>query len=131
MDGLQVEAMVLNKDIGFVREGQPVEIKLEAFLFTRYGVIHGAVEHIDDDAQQPNAGERMAREMAPPSGEPQTLVFPAKVSLRDITIDIDGRTVRLQPGMAATVEIKTGKRRIIEYLLSPIVKYADESLRER
>ncbi|MDA5193671.1 HlyD family type I secretion periplasmic adaptor subunit [Govanella unica] len=130
-EGLQVEALVLNKDIGFVREDQPVEIKLEAFPFTRYGIIHGKVIQIADDAQELTPTDPRQTSSALQSREPQTLVYPAKISLKDLSINVDGRAVRLQPGMAATVEIKTGKRRIIDYILSPIVKYTSESMRER
>ncbi|MFN3231364.1 MAG: HlyD family type I secretion periplasmic adaptor subunit [Alphaproteobacteria bacterium] len=113
---LQVEALVLNKDIGFVHEGQPVEVKLEAFPFTKYGVIHGTVERIATDAVQ---------------DEHLGLVYPAKVSMDATTIMANGRVVNLGPGMSVTAEIKTGKRRLIEFVLSPLLRYQDEALRER
>ena len=130
-EGLQIEASILNKDIGFVAEGQAAEIKLEAFPFTRYGVIHGLVEHIAEDARNDGAQAPRDDNQQQNEQQTQTLVYPAKVSLKRLTIDVNGREVRLQPGMAATVEIKTGKRRIIQYILSPIIKYSNESLRER
>jgi len=58
-------------------------------------------------------------------------VFPATLTLAQNTIDVDGKAIRLMPGMNVTAEIKTGKRRVIEYLLSPVQTYAKESLRER
>ncbi|GAB4528997.1 MAG: HlyD family type I secretion periplasmic adaptor subunit [Amphiplicatus sp.] len=113
---LIVEALILNKDIGFVAEGDPAEVKLEAFPFTKYGVIDGAIEDISNDAiQDENLG----------------LVYQARVKLARQSIRVEGREVPLAPGMAATAEIKTGKRRIIEYLLSPLLRYRDEALRER
>jgi hemolysin D len=113
---VEVEAQVENKDVGFVREGQPVEIKVETFQFTLYGTIPGHVLTVSDDA-------------APL--EKIGLVYPTRVSMDRSTIEVDGKQVNLSPGMAVTVEIKTGERRIIEYLLSPLLKSMKESLRER
>ena len=113
---VEVEAQVENKDVGFVREGQPVEIKVETFQFTLYGTIPGHVLTVSDDA-------------APL--EKIGLVYPTRVSMDRSTIEVDGKQVNLSPGMAVTVEIKTGQRRIIEYLLSPLLKSLKESLRER
>lgn len=113
---VEVEAQVENKDVGFVREGQPVEVKVETFQFTLYGTIPGRVLTVSDDA-------------API--EKVGLVYPTRVSMDRSTVDIEGKQVSLSPGMAVTVEIKTGQRRIIEYLLSPLVKSMKESMRER
>ena len=113
---LELEAMVLNKDIGFVHEGQPVEIKLEAFPFTKYGVIDGEVAHIARDAV---------------NDEKLGLVYPTRVLMKENTIRVSGRDVLLGPGMAATAEIRTGKRRLIEFFLAPLLRYKDEALRER
>jgi hemolysin D len=113
---VEVEAQVENKDVGFVREGQQVEIKVETFLFTLYGTIPGRVLSVSDDA-------------API--EKVGLVYPTRVRMDRSTIQVDGKQVNLSPGMAVTVEIKTGKRRLIEYLLSPLLKSVKESLRER
>ena len=113
---VEVEAQVENKDVGFVKEGQPVEIKVETFIFTLYGTIPGTVVSVSDDA-------------API--EKVGLVYPTRVSMDRSTIEVDGKPVNLSPGMAVTVEIKTGKRRLIEYLLSPLLKSVRESLRER
>ncbi len=113
---VEVEAQVENKDVGFVKEHQPVEIKVETFPFTLYGTIPGTVLTVSDDA-------------API--EKVGLVYPTRVSMDRATIQVDGRQVNLSPGMAVTVEIKTGQRRVIEYLLSPLLKSVKESLRER
>lgn len=113
---LIVEAQVLNKDIGFVEVGDEVEIKLEAFSFTKYGVIEGILEDLSTDAvQDENLG----------------LVYVARISMAKDTIMANGREINLGPGMAATAEIKTGKRRLIEFVLSPLLRYRDEALRER
>ncbi len=113
---VEVEAQVENKDVGFVYEGQPVEIKVETFQFTLYGTIPGHVLTVSDDAVPL---------------EKIGLVYPTRVGMSRSTIQIDGKPVNLSPGMAVTVEIKTGQRRIIEYLLSPLLKSIQESLRER
>jgi len=113
---VEVEAQVENKDVGFVREGQPVEIKVETFPFTLYGTIPGRVLTVSDDA-------------API--EKVGLIYPSRVSMDRATIQVEGKQVNLTPGMAVTVEIKTGQRRVIEYLLSPLLKSVNESLRER
>lgn len=113
---LRVEANILNKDIGFVYQGQEAEIKLEAFPFTKYGVIHGKVLSIDHDSVK---------------DEQLGLIYPTRIEIFESRIYADGRTINLSPGMSLTAEIKTGKRRVIEFLLAPLFRYKDESLRER
>jgi hemolysin D len=113
---VEVEAQMENKDVGFVKEGQSVEIKVETFPFTLYGTISGKVLSVSDDA-------------API--EKVGLVYPARISLDRATIQVEGRQVKLSPGMAVTVEIKTGQRRLIEFFLSPLLKSVQESARER
>lgn len=115
-EALEVEATVLNKDIGFVRPGQTATVKIESFPYTRYGYLTGTVESVSHDAAQ---------------DEKLGLVFPARVRLSKASLNIDGVDVRLSPGMALSVEIGTGKRRVIDYLLSPLRQHADEALRER
>ena len=131
---LEIEAMIENRDIGFVAEGNPVEIKIETFNFTKYGLLHGTVEHLSHDAIAPEqrqaASPHEPRQPAPPPSE-QEPVYTARISLDRDAMEVDGRTVALGPGMAVTAEIKTGRRRVIEYLLSPVLKYAHESIRER
>ena len=113
---LEADVMILNKDIGFVRPEQDVEIKIDSFPFTKYGTIKGKVRNISGDAVQ---------------DEKLGLIFPSRLTLLDNKILADGQVVQLKPGMSVTAEIKTGKRRVIEYLLSPVMKYLNESMRER
>ncbi len=113
---LEADVMILNKDIGFVRPEQNVEIKIDSFPFTKYGTIKGKVRNISGDAVQ---------------DEKLGLIFPSRLTLLDNKILADGQVVQLKPGMSVTAEIKTGKRRVIEYLLSPVMKYLNESMRER
>jgi hemolysin D len=113
---VEVEAWLENKDIGFVNVGQPVQIKVETFPFTIYGVINGTVVTVSHDAIQQEKGG---------------LVYSTRVSMARGTMQVEEKTVNLTPGMAVTVEVKTGTRRAIEYFLSPLLKSAHESIRER
>ncbi|MFV1873323.1 MAG: HlyD family type I secretion periplasmic adaptor subunit [Oleiphilus sp.] len=113
---MEVEAMILNKDIGFVHEGQKAEVKIDTFNFTKYGLIDAEISSISDDAiQDENLG----------------LVYTARFKLSKEELQVDERMVRLSPGMSVTAEVKTGKRRLIEYFLSPLLRYKQESLGER
>jgi hemolysin D len=134
---LEVEAMVSNRDIGFVHAGQEVEIKVETFNFTRYGLLHGRVLSVSQDAVmrgnsqgQPNGQTQGPESMTSPT-QAQDPVYMALVSLDRTQMQVEDKLVNLSPGMAVTAEIKTGSRRIIEYLLSPLRKYREEILRER
>jgi len=128
------EVTLENKDIGFVNAGQDVEIKLETFPYTRYGTVPATVESITADAvvKAPAAprGDASA-DAAGAAGAGGGAVFPATIKLHTNHINVDGKSIRLSPGMNVTAEIKTGQRRVIEYLLSPVQTYASESLRER
>jgi hemolysin D len=133
---LEVEAMVANRDIGFVETGQTVAIKVDTFNFTRYGLLRGKVLSVSSDAitrDLPNKAADRADGSEVRGSEPrgQELVYAARVSLDNTQMQVDNKLVNLSPGMAVTVEIRTGTRRIISYLLSPLLRYNQESLRER
>jgi len=134
---LEVEAMISNRDIGFVSAGQDAEIKVDTFNFTRYGLLHGHVLNVSTDAITRDRREEATRDGSPATekstSEPkgQELVYAARVALNRTQMQIEGKSVPLGPGMAVTVEIRTGTRRIISYLLSPLLKYQQETLRER
>ena len=135
---LEIEAMVSNRDIGFVHAGQEAEIKVDTFNFTRYGLLHGSVlERVAGRhrARQAAGHDRTTRRKARDSdtSEPkgQELVYAARISLDRTQMQVEDKLVNLAPGMAVTVEIKTGSRRVISYLLSPLLRYKQESLRER
>lgn len=113
---LMLEAQVLNRDMGFVRVGQAVMVKFEAYPFTRYGTVAGKLVGVSRDA--------VADEKLGP-------VYQARVLLARTTIDADGRVERLAPGLSATAEIRTGTRRVIDYLLSPLERRVQEAGRER
>lgn len=134
---LEIQAMVLNRDIGFVHAGQSAKIKVDAFDFNRYGMLDGRVISVSSDSiarQRPvDKSNSTTQDGVADSSEPsdQELVYSARVSLADAQMKIDGKAVKLSPGMAVTVEIKTGSRRIISYLLSPVLTYTQDSLHER
>jgi hemolysin D len=113
---VEIEALIDNKDIGFIRPGQPVEVKIETFTFTRYGVVGGTVTSLSRDAIE---------------GEQGQLRYSARIGLKNSVINIHGQPERLFAGMAAKVEIKTDRRSVISYFLSPLQEYAQESLAER
>lgn len=113
---IEVEAYLSNQDIGFVRPGQKVEVKIETFSFTKYGTVKGEVISVSSDAIK---------------DEKLGLVFATRVRLEKNTIFVDGSHLNLSPGMAVTVEIKTTQRRVIEYFLDPLRRHTSESLRER
>jgi len=134
---LEIEAMVSNHDIGFVHVGQQVEIKIDTFNFTRYGLLHGEVLNVSQDAitreKPPDKSNEKAPSAETATSEPkgQELNYAARVSLDRTQMQVEDKLVNLSPGMAVTAEIKTGSRRIISYLLSPLVRYNQEVLRER
>jgi len=141
---LQVEALVANLDIGFVKLGQRAAIKVDAFPFTRFGVVHGKVMHIASEAVEEQEAKRGLANApatananmtgAPPAGQagqPQSFVFPVTVALEEQAMNVNGATIPLTSGMTVTVEIKTDSRRVIDYLLSPLAKIASEALKER
>lgn len=117
-DSAQVtaEVSIANQDIGFVNAGQMAEVKLETFPYTRYGTVAATVNIVTPDAV---------------TDEKKGSYYPATLTLSQKDMLIDGKRVRLSPGMNITAEIKTGQRRVIEYLLSPVQRAGSESLRER
>jgi len=135
---LEAEAMISNRDIGFVSAGQQADVKIDTFNFTRYGLLQGKVVSVSQDAivrdkPNPKATDKKLGGALSDSSEPegQELLYSARVSLDDTQMQIEDKMVNLAPGMAVTVEIKTGTRRLIEYLMSPLLRYRQESLRER
>lgn len=129
---VEIEARVLNKDIGFVREGQPVRVKLEAFPFTDYGLVEGRVVSLSRDAvQEPTAPSATARGTERRTAPETGLVYLARIRLERNYLQLGNRRQIIGPGLAVQAEIKTGERRIIQYLLSPISQTVDEAGRER
>ena len=137
--GLEIQAYVRNRDIGFVSVGQESVVKVESFPFTRYGAIHARVARIAKDAipePDANAIEGDPTRVSNAAGfagaeRTQNLVFPVVLKPDAETITIDGMPEPLTSGMAVTVELKTGARRMLEYLFSPLVEVASKAMRER
>ncbi len=113
---LEVEVFLANKDIGFVHKGMAVEIKIHTFPFTKYGVIDGEITTISDDATL---------------DEQQGLIYGMHLLMNKNTIMVNGKEVKLMPGMAVTAEVQIGERRIIEFFMAPLLRYKEESIRER
>jgi hemolysin D len=136
---LEIEAYLANKDVGFVKRGQTAVVKIESFPFTRYGALSATVERVASDAipepeaQQVEGDPARARRDKTFAGAQRTqnLVFPVTLKPERTTMDIDGQIVRLTPGMAVTVEIATGNRRILEYIFSPLVETGARAMKER
>lgn len=115
-DPVEVEAWLPNKDIGFVSDGQKAAIKVETFPFTKYGLVDAEILNVSNDATpDENLG----------------LVYAMRVKMYQTTMRVKEKIINLSPGMAVTVEVNLGKRRLIEYLLAPLLRYKDESVRER
>jgi hemolysin D len=115
-DSVEIEAFIQNKDIGFINEGQAAVIKVEAFPYTKFGTIQGRIKIVSTDAV---------------ADEKKGLLYSTRVEMLKNTLRVGNKTITLSSGMAVTVEIKTGQRRVIEYFLSPLLEHADESFKER
>lgn len=110
---LVIEAYLNNKDIGFVRQGQEVRVKLDAFSYQKYGTIDGIITKVSPDAYE---DEKMG------------LVYKISIQMKKTALKVEGEEVKLSPGMAVVAEIKTGKRRIIEFFMEPVLRSLDESI---
>lgn len=130
---VEIEAIVENKDIGFIRQGQRAAVKVEAYDYTRYGMVQGVVSWVARDAMNAGSAETGAAPAAASAeaAKPQASQYAIHVRLDRKTIDVDGREVALRPGMSTSIEIKTGSRRVIDYFLSPLIQNGHESLNER
>lgn len=113
---LIIKANVLNKDIGFLSVGQEVAIKIDTFNFQKYGKLDGKLFYISNDSLK---DEKL--------GE----IYEIKVEPKQTTLLVDGEEKSIEPGMSVSAEIKTGKRRVIELFVYPIIKYLDEGLSVR
>jgi hemolysin D len=141
---IEIEALIANSDIGFVEPGQPAVVKVDAFPFTRYGTIDGSVSMVSRDAvdqrfaadlsDAANAAKPQGAQGAPSAQQAQTqnLVFPATITLARHFIAVENnKELSLTPGMSVTVEIKTGQRRALDYLLSPVRQVIAQTAHER
>ena len=113
---LIIKANVINKDIGFLKLGQEVAVKIDTFSFQKYGLLHGNIIEISKDAIE---------------DEKLGLIYEIKIKPKSLDIKVEGETKRLEIGMSVIAEVKTGKRRVIELFIYPIIKYMDEGLSVR
>lgn len=110
------ETWLPNKDIGFVYKGQAAEIKVETFNFQKYGTLEAAVEEVGNEAV---------------SDEERGLIYRVLLTSKKCYFDVKGQKVNIKPGMSVTAEIKTRRKRVIEFFMEPFISYKNESLRER
>ena len=138
--GFEIECYLPNKDIGFVSVGQDAIVKIESFPFTRYGSLTAKVARVGQEAiPEPDAQQLEASAGKTPNKNSflggaqrvQNLVFPLTLKPDQTSINVDGVAVPISNGMAVAVEIKTGNRRIIDYVFSPLVEVASRALKER
>ena len=117
-DGAEVlaEVVIDNKDIGFVSASQKAEVKVETFSFTRYGTVPATVTWVTADAV---------------NDEKRGAIFPATLRLDRAELEVNGKRLRLAPGMQVTAEVKTGQRRLLDYVLSPVKEALHDSAKER
>jgi hemolysin D len=131
---LTVEAQLANRDVGFVHPGQDVSVKIETFNFTRYGLVHGKVIDVSRDAVAAatrQADESVGQAQPQQPATPASPTYMARISLDRTSMVVEGRREQLIPGMAVTAEVRTGRRTIINYLLSPLARKSNEALHER
>lgn len=138
---LQVEVLVANLDIGFVKIGQEAVVKVDAFPFTRFGALNGKVVRIAQQAVDETEAKRALANLTSSSntlpsnssapGQPESFVFPVTIELKQTSMKIADIEMPLNSGMTVTAEIKTDSRRVIDYLLSPLAKVGSEAMRER
>jgi hemolysin D len=113
---VEMDAFIENRDVGFVKEGQSAQVKIDAFEYTKYGTVPAKVTHVSRDAIQ---------------DEKKGLIYAVKVALDRPHMQVEGKHLPLSAGMSVNVEIKTGTRRVVEYLLAPLIQHQHEALHER
>ena len=110
---LVIKAIVLNKDIGFVKEGMPVSVKIDAFDFQKYGILKGVVKNVSRHSIE---DEKLGQ------------VYEVFIMPEETDLQVEGKRIPVGSGMTVTAEIKVEQRKIIEFFIYPIIKYLDEGL---
>jgi HlyD family secretion protein len=113
---LVVEAKVMNRDIGFVKPGMSVKVKLETFPYQEFGILPGTVEQVSANSV---------------NNQQEGLVFPARIRLKQRSVRVRGREVPLTPGMAVTAEVVTRQRTVLSFILEPITTSLDKAFSVR
>lgn len=116
---LIVEGKLQPADIAFIRPGMPAAVKLDAYDYSIYGVFHGEVTYISPDA------------ISEETKQGENLYYRVHIQLHDIAPQRRGKSIEIQPGMTAGIDIRTKEKTVLHYLLKPIVKVFKESLSER
>jgi membrane fusion protein, hemolysin D len=116
---LYVEANVPSRDVSYVKVGDVVRVKLEAYPFQRFGTVNGTLDVISADSVPLKQGDAQSE-----------LIYRVQVRISDNLRDLALRGIHVRPGLVASAEIKSGKRSVASYILNPILRTADESLRE-
>ena len=116
-DSLLIEAQVRPEDIAFIHTGQPATVKISAYDFSIYGGLHGVVEHVSADSI---IDEKRG-----------VTFYKVLVRTQNASIEHNGRTLQIMPGMTATVDVLTGKKTVLYYLLKPVLKARERAMRER
>ncbi len=122
---LFAEVAIRNEDVGFVVPGQAVKVKLQAYPFQKYGMVEGKVELVSADSLA-NDPQKAASQ----GQSPQSYKALVRLGSQDLRAP-DGEVLKLTPGMVVQAEIHQGRRTVLEYLLSPVQKVAQEAARER
>lgn len=131
-ESLQAEVWLTNEDIGFVRPGQKVKLKISAFTFQKYGMIDGVVEKVGADSSDNRGQGNTLEQNGDTSGKSDSkLYYKTLVTLASQRLAANGKSYKLAPGMQAAAEIKLGTRTVLEYLFSPVTKAFHEAGRER
>jgi HlyD family secretion protein len=130
-DTLVAEVWVGNQDVGFVRPGQEVKLKLAAFQFQKYGMIEGVVRQMSADATEPPSANIRSDALGGRDRPMGPLAYRALVELKTQDLAVDNARYALAPGMQVSSEINLGTRTILEYVLSPVQKAWHEAGRER
>jgi hemolysin D len=137
--GFEIECYMPNKDIGFIAVGQEAVVKIESFPFTRYGTLRAHVTRVgveaipepDAQMQEGNPAKGVKSTLTAGAQRMQNLVFPVTLTLEKTTISADGANIPVVNGMAVSVEVRTGSRRVIDYVLSPLAEVASQAAKER
>ena len=113
---LMIKATVLNQDIGFVKEGMNVSVKIDTFNFQKYGMLEGEVKTVSKNSIQDE-------KLGP--------VYEVYITPLTHTLKVEGKDEPIRTGMSLSAEINVGKRRIIEFFIYPLIKYLDEGMSVR
>lgn len=124
---LEVNAIVMNKDIVYIREGHRCIVKVDTFDFQKYGTIEGKVQVVNPYSMDEKDNKEKTNE-----AESESDGYPVRVKVLSETLKTrNGDEYKIKPGMSVTAEVNVGKRRVIEFFLFPIIRYLDEGLKVR